>query len=131
MTFITQAQSLADYKWKNRLLILVDKTMETNALLAQHKRLLAKENELTERDILIFLLTPEGLKFPTRKGRTKPAADIYKKLSITPAFSGIILVGKDGGIKLKQDFEVQPETVFTLIDGMPMRKSEIKSKKGS
>jgi hypothetical protein len=40
----------------------------------------------------------------------------------------LILVGKDGGIKLKRHDHVSLEEVFELIDSMPMRQSEMRQK---
>ena len=41
----------------------------------------------------------------------------------------IILIGLDGGVKLHQTKLLNLEKLFTLIDGMPMRKAEIKKNK--
>jgi hypothetical protein len=43
------------------------------------------------------------------------------------AFS-LILVGKDGGIKLKRSDQVDLREVFELIDSMPMRQNEMRQK---
>jgi hypothetical protein len=43
-------------------------------------------------------------------------------------FQGVLLIGKDGGIKLKEPFSVQPIRIFDLIDSMPMRQSEMRRK---
>jgi len=38
----------------------------------------------------------------------------------------IRLIGLDGGIKLEQNRVLSSEKLFTVIDGMPMRKNEIR-----
>ncbi|MBW2492220.1 MAG: DUF4174 domain-containing protein, partial [Deltaproteobacteria bacterium] len=38
------------------------------------------------------------------------------------------LIGKDGGIKLKRNDQIDLETIFELIDSMPMRNDEIRQK---
>ena len=40
----------------------------------------------------------------------------------------VFLLGLDGGIKLRQQEIVKTEKLFSLIDGMPMRKAEIRRK---
>ena len=40
----------------------------------------------------------------------------------------LILLGKDGGIKLKRNDRVKFEEIFSLIDSMPMRKDEMRQK---
>lgn len=41
-----------------------------------------------------------------------------------------ILVGRDGGEKLRSTDVVSAEKLFGLIDAMPMRKSEVKRRRG-
>jgi len=41
------------------------------------------------------------------------------------AFS-VVLIGKDGGEKLRRDRPVPPEELFALVDAMPMRREEIR-----
>jgi hypothetical protein len=43
------------------------------------------------------------------------------------AFS-IILVGKDGGVKLDRQDRTSLEEIFALIDSMPMRQQEMRRK---
>lgn len=114
VTLQLKAQNLEEYQWRNRLLILFGDS-STEAFLRQ-KQLLTKEKaSLEERAILIL----EGNR------------QLQEQLQLNAAFEGIILIGKDGGIKLKKPFTVQPEAIFSLIDGMPMRKAEIRSRKKS
>jgi hypothetical protein len=40
----------------------------------------------------------------------------------------LILVGKDGGVKLKRNDQVNLTDVFGLIDSMPMRQNEMQQK---
>ena len=39
-----------------------------------------------------------------------------------------ILVGKDGGVKLRQNAQVKLNDIFALIDAMPMRQEEMRQK---
>ena len=39
----------------------------------------------------------------------------------------MILIGLDGGVKLRQTEMISLDKLFTLIDGMPMRRREIKN----
>lgn len=123
------AQNISDYKWENRLIFLVDEGLETSAMNSQLKVLEAKADELKERDILLFQLTPKTIILSNGRKTTLSAIETYRSLSIPTDFKGVILVGKDGGVKLKKPFQVKAEDIFELIDGMPMRKSEIRGKK--
>lgn len=123
------AQNIADYQWKKRLVFLVDETMKTPAMCSQLKMFSTKTKELEERETLLFQLTPNTIVLSNEEKSTLSPKEVYASLSISKDFKGVILVGKDGGVKLKKDFEVPPDAVFSLIDGMPMRKSEMKGKR--
>jgi len=107
-----QAQGLKDYIWENRLIILFPDEGD-NAFDRQKKLLLSRQKDLEERDIVLL----------------KANESIKTQLNQDSDFHGILLIGKDGGIKLKAPFVVQPDVIFTLIDGMPMRRSEMNKKK--
>lgn len=108
-----QGQDLSTYQWKNRLILLVGDT--TNVKLKKQKSILNNHKlELLERDILILQITnPENL-----------------QINLEASFKGLILIGKDGGAKLKKEFPVAAIKLFEIIDSMPMRKAEIKRNKG-
>lgn len=40
----------------------------------------------------------------------------------------ILLIGLDGGVKLRQDKVIDAETLFARIDAMPMRRQELENK---
>lgn len=114
MTRNSFCQEIKQYQWKNRLVILVGD--ESDSKLKKQKAFLTKSARgLNERDILII--------------QADEAA--REELNLKPSFSGLLLMGKDGGVKLKSSFIVEPEELFALIDRMPMRRAEILRKKAS
>ncbi len=108
-----QGQDLSTYQWKNRLVILVGDT--TDVKLKEQKSVLQNhKTELVERDILIL-----------------PIANTENfQIDLEANFKGLLLIGKDGGVKLKRAFPVAMTELFEIIDNMPMRKAEIKRDKG-
>ena len=120
------AQNLNDYRWKNRVLILTDVAVDTEALKSQLQAFTADEEALADRDLIIFLVTQNGVSDSNGKPSEMNAARLRKNLEIQNDFRGTVLIGKDGGVKMKKEFQVDPETIFTLIDGMPMRRAEIR-----
>ena len=45
--------------------------------------------------------------------------------TFSPGGFKLVLVGKDGGVKLEKDAVLQPEELFAVIDRMPMRQREM------
>ncbi len=120
------AQGLESYQWKNRILLLKDVKSDTDALKKQLELLQSEATGLSERDIKIFVIIEKVL---TRDGKVASlsASEIIKNYDVHE-FQGILLIGKDGGVKMKKPFVVSSEKIFALIDGMPMRKVEMRKK---
>ena len=123
----TFGQDLETYQWKNRIILLRDVDLNSDWLNAQLKRLQSNQQELDDRDLLLFLVTDNSV-YNTNEDLTEmQATTIINKYDLT-GFKGLVLIGKDGGIKLKEGFIVNPSIIFELIDGMPMRMTELKNK---
>jgi hypothetical protein len=45
-----------------------------------------------------------------------------------PAFS-VVLIGKDGGEKLRRRTPLAPEELFAIVDAMPMRQAEVRTRR--
>jgi hypothetical protein len=45
-----------------------------------------------------------------------------------PAFS-VVLIGKDGGEKLRRSTPLAPEELFAIVDAMPMRQAEVRTRR--
>lgn len=58
---------------------------------------------------------------------TKPGA-LRRRFGVGTGQFRVILVGKDGGVKLSSDAPVPAATLFSLIDSMPMRRDEIRQR---
>ncbi len=68
---------------------------------------------INERDMTIRMIekTPDNLR-------------LFRKWRITHDFE-VLLIGKDGTEKLRSTTPVKLDTLFSLIDTMPMRKVEM------
>ena len=56
------------------------------------------------------------------------AAALREKFDSPPGRFTVILVGKDGGVKLMRYTGTRLNDIFALIDAMPMRQEEIRQK---
>lgn len=117
-----QSQKLSDYNWKNRIVILSDSDADFKSAEKALRTISAYKKELNERDIILFLHR-NGELFDSDLNLTA----IKITNTIPKAFTGYLLIGKDGGIKSKEHYPIDPKQIFTLIDGMPMRRAEMKS----
>lgn len=126
-----KAQNWADYQWEKRILILCDQSLKSNNLKVQLEVLQSEEQALKERDLLLFLLANDGIYKPDGTKTTLSLENTRSRWNFSTDFTGVLLIGKDGGVKLKQAFIVKPEKIFALIDGMPMRRAEMGKSKNN
>ena len=102
---------MKDYRWKNRVLLTFGNP--TSDKLRDQKAILATDPDGLEDRDLVILEPPQ----------TNTLAKRYK---VDPKNFTVILVGKDGGEKLRQQEPVTLDQLFGLIDQMPMRQREMR-----
>ena len=54
---------------------------------------------------------------------------VYNEYKVKPNQFMLVLIGKDGSEKLRSAKPIDAETIFRLIDSMPMRQAEMSKKK--
>lgn len=118
--YAMNAQELGDYRWQYRILLLMDPNGSPGCE-EQLKSLRSHTKALQQRDILLFVFDGKALLDQHRKKLPVGIREIP-----SPSFEGVILIGKDGSVKLKKKFPVSPEFIFERVDAMPMRRAEIR-----
>lgn len=108
----TPPSSLSEHRWEDRI-ILVGAAKESETLKETLAALQACKADVEERDIVVY-----SVDFDHK---------LAKAWNLKDPFT-LVLIGKDGTEKLRSETEVDLDTVFELIDSMPMRKSEMKEK---
>lgn len=121
----TIAQDLDTYQWKNRIILLKETNLDSDWLNAQAKRLQSDFGELNKRELVVFIVADEKV-YDLEHNETDLNADTITEQYSLGDFQGLVLIGKDGGVKLKEAFIVNTKTIFELVDSMPMRQQESK-----
>ncbi|WP_397447374.1 DUF4174 domain-containing protein [Polaribacter sp. R77954] len=120
------SQDFKKHQWNNRvLLVFTDDKADVN-LQKQIINLSKEKKGLIERRVKIYRFVKNEFKvdFKTNWTSSKVKENKYKNES--ESFK-IVLIGLDGGIKLKQNDILTTKKLFAIIDRMPMRKSEIRN----
>ena len=93
----------------------------------QISNLLKEKKGLTERKLIIYQFVKDqySINFDSKwllsslkKRKYKAESENFK----------VVLIGLDGGVKLEQTSFLSTKKLFTIIDGMPMRRNEIRNK---
>lgn len=124
-----QAQDFSSYRWENRLILLFADAEENGDLAKQLKEFMSDKAALAERKLLIFFIHEQETRmiFPQSKSLSHQS-DLWKQFAQKNTPFELQLIGLDGGRKLSKKAFVSKEYLYALIDGMPMRKAEIRAK---
>ena len=125
------AAPLDPWRWTVRPL-LIFAPRDGDPLAAEQARILAADAAgVAERDMAVLVVGPDRVTGVL--GAEPPSADpalFRSRYGVTAGTFRAILVGKDGGVKLVSDEPVSTGRLFALIDGMPMRRREIRDRGG-
>ena len=125
-----QALDFTRYQWKNRLLFIFAPNHYHTAFDPLHKSLAAQGAEVSERDLVVFeILESASSNSDEAPDDSVSAHFLRQKFGVRPGDFRVLLIGKDGGIKLDRNDRTELKEIFDLIDSMPMRREEMRQKK--
>lgn len=122
------SQNITKHNWKNRVLLVFSNDTNQDDFKKQQLILEEKVKELKERKVVVYLFTKSDYNFNFDENWVKSTKLSLEFTEAKNTFK-VILIGLDGGIKLAQDSILSSEKLFTIIDGMPMRKRELRKNK--
>ena len=123
-------QDLAEYRWENRLLLIVADEHALPKVQDQLRQYQSVKSGLQERKLIIYTILPKRYQIANNdKGEWIMSKEYFHRYKPSNKTFEITLIGLDGGIKLRQTNLLSPEKLFAIIDGMPMRRAEIRKNK--
>ncbi len=105
--------TLAEFIWLNRLIVVFADTNRDPAFQKQMELLLERPGELISRDVVVIT-------------DTDPAHPTAIRLKLRPRGFGFVLIGKDGGVKLRKPLPWDVREISRSIDKSPLRQQEIR-----
>lgn len=109
-------ENLSEFRWKKRPVLVFADSEDDPAYIEQLELLGQRPDALLERDVVVLTDTDPEARSPLR-------------LKMRPRGFMLVLVGKDGGIKLRKPFPWDVREITRSIDKMPMRQREIRDAK--
>ena len=116
INYISLLNKLESYKWKKRILLLIDKDKDTLLVSEVNKFFITHKCKNDERNL-------ELIKFKVGNSNHKKRTSNFKDKT------GIWLIGYDGNIKGYTEDNTLLLNLHNLIDNMPIRKEEMKDLK--
>jgi hypothetical protein len=123
-----QNRTLKDFQWKNRLLIIYTEDEISSQLENQLSEITQNKERYKDRHLKVIFLKDQKFNI---LGSDKPNqleyTELIKELNIDEG-QGYrnFLIGKDGGVKLREVGRISTEKLFDTIDAMPMRQREMR-----
>lgn len=115
--------SLSDLNWKNRVVLIFgdasDKTVSRQISLLERQK-----EELAERDMVVIHVSGKSAQTVYGDVPAMDGENLKQDVDVKGDGFHVVLVGKDGGVKLRSEKIVTDVEIFDLVDRMPMRRSE-------
>jgi hypothetical protein len=119
------AAELSDYRWERRPLLLFAPTDSDPRLVETMRRIEGSRCYFVDRDMVLGRILTEGTS--TLDGHVvdpTQAQRLVSEFEIGADSFSVVLVGKDGGEKLRIADVSDLQAIYAVIDGMPMRARE-------
>ncbi len=114
--------------WERRVLIVLAPAPDDARTAEMGRRLSARACEMADRELTTVLAPARGEGRIDDRPIARAKVDaIRARFRVGAEDFAIILVGKDGGEKLRLAEPPALDEVFALIDGMPMRRAEVRA----
>jgi len=125
------AAELSDYLWQARPLLVFAPTDSDPRLAKTMRRIEASSCDFADRDMVLGRIVTAGTS--TLGGDvvgTGQAQRLLSRFGIGENGFAVVLIGKDGGEKLRVNDIPDLQTIYAVIDGMPMRGREVSADPG-
>jgi hypothetical protein len=129
MSVHAEVQNLTGYMWENRLLVVLTDSFENQEYQKQIAELVTDTAGLKERRLIIYHAAPEKFAKGIAPKNWEISSEFYSDLKKLESPFEVILIGLDGGVKLRKDRLLSLKELFGTIDAMPMRMNELRLQK--
>lgn len=120
--------TLGELRDKARPLLIFAPSAQDLRLLDQKGVLAANQRAAAERDLVAVAVPAKGEVTVGKTLAPEEAAEARRRFHVKAGEFAVVLVGKDGGEKLKSAKPLPFKRLADLIDGMPMRQQEMRQK---
>ena len=134
LTSQIMGQNLDDHRWERRILIVCAPEKTNSHLETQMKEFEFSDSDLKDRKMVIYEVIGDVFRLEDfvdgkKNEQWNPKKDRFDKIRWNKNEFGVFLIGLDGSIKLRRNTVLPKEELFRIIDAMPMRIGEMRSKR--
>ena len=127
----TGVVSLSDLRGRSRPLLIFAPKPDDPQLEIQLRRVQAHAAVITERDVVVIAIPYQSPSTTAAMLSGTDAQTVRRRFNVAPDDFQVILIGKDGGEKLRSSKPISIDKLRDTIDAMPMRQQEMQSGTGA
>lgn len=121
-----ESWSMDNYLWKNRPVIVFTPGPTDPLLAAQRASLDPHCEPFRDRDMVLIEVIGDTVSVNGQPARGIDADALRARYRVGRETPRAMLIGKDGGLKLRSEIAFSADKLFSAIDAMPMRNLEIR-----
>jgi hypothetical protein len=123
-------QSLSQHEWENRVILLFAPDFQNQTLIQQLGFFQKNKKGLADRKLIVYQITREEVKKDGKLLKeNSELSSSFNQFKVNKNEFTFILIGLDGGEKMRSSEVVSREKLLSKIDRMPMRQAEIRRNK--
>ncbi len=122
------SQDISTHKWQDRVLIIFADEEGGHLLKKQIEILKSDEEELEDRKLVVYSINGSAYRKGINSNEWVHGSDTFEAFKDSENNFNVILIGLDGGIKINQSEVLSLDELFSTIDAMPMRRSELRTR---
>jgi hypothetical protein len=126
VVFATAVQSMSNYRWKKRPLVVFAEN-DGSPLLAEQRQIVSRNrSDLNKRDVVVVWVVGNTVSTELGPPPNSNATSLRARFDVADGEFRAVLAGKDGGEKLSSAKPLAADRLFATIDAMPMRRDEMR-----
>ncbi len=114
--------TLEDLKWENRIVLYFPGLSEVGDFHLTD----SIQEEIEDRKLAYFVFQESIISNKQPKFSANYIHQLHSKYRLGSKSESWVLIGLDGGVKMKSEKPLDWDLIFKTIDGMPMRQSEMR-----
>ena len=122
------ADAIAALRWQRRIVAVFSTDAADQKLAKQRAILAADAAGVAERKLAIVEVIGD---VATVDGAARTDVDVValrRQCAVGPEQFRVVLIGLDGGVKLRRDEAITTQLLFETVDRMPMRRDEMNAR---
>lgn len=127
----TTTWDLDNFRWQNRVLIVFSSAPDTPSARKLVQATQRQKDAFVDRDMMLIEVYATGFgRIGVDSLAVEDVLELRERFQVGVADFVVVLIGKDGGTKLRGGDDTTLDEVFAHIDTMPMRRREMRKNDG-